>query len=242
MGPNILAQLIARDDVQRVYALNRTSSSSTSLKQRQALALKKQGLDSSILDSPKVSLLSVDLTTEASLRASLGEDILTELEQSVTHIVHAAWRLDFNIPVQSFEAQLSSVRTLASIALRSPARQGGARLVFLSSVTRVLGMEDAPEDKVPLEVAQGGYGRSKAVAEAILASAQEAGCDTVILRAGQLSGNTLNGAWNTSEWLPALFQTSQRLEAMPLLDGQADWIPMGTCITLLWFVPSLIEN
>lgn len=183
-----------------------------------------------------------------------------EISQTVTHIIHAAWRLDFNIPVQSFEAQISSVRTLADLALRSPARAPHpARMIFLSSVARVMGgtngsegststtpttttpkdirsqgkdapvLETAEEEDLPLSLAQGGYGQSKAVAERTLLAAHEQGqADTVVLRAGQLCGNTLTGAWNTSEWFPALVQASQALGTLPVLPGQADWLPLGT--------------
>ena len=51
----------------------------------------------------------------------------------------------------------------------------------------------------PAFVAPTGYGQSKYVAEKILEAAPLASCS---IRIGQLSGSTVNGAWNVTDWLP----------------------------------------
>lgn len=62
LGSHLLAQLAAKTEVSRVYAMNRTSRNQVSLRERQESTLVDRGLDASILDSGKVVLLEGDLT------------------------------------------------------------------------------------------------------------------------------------------------------------------------------------
>lgn len=61
LGSYILAQLVASDDVHRIYALNRPASDGTPLIERQVVALTNRGLDGQIAYSQKVNLLEADL-------------------------------------------------------------------------------------------------------------------------------------------------------------------------------------
>lgn len=61
LGCYLLSLLVADPNVVHVYALNRSSPQRPALRERQALALVDRGLDASILDSPKLSLLEGDL-------------------------------------------------------------------------------------------------------------------------------------------------------------------------------------
>lgn len=68
-----------------------------------------------------------------------------------------------------------------------------------------------------------GYSESKWVAEQILyaAAAAEGASSSfrpVVLRIGQISGGK-NGAWNTSDWVPALIKSSIALRCLPQLHG-----------------------
>jgi hypothetical protein len=64
LGCHLLAQLTARDDIQRVYALNRPSSDSVPLLARQVAALEKHGLSPALASSEKLTLLSGNLERE----------------------------------------------------------------------------------------------------------------------------------------------------------------------------------
>jgi male sterility protein len=61
LGSNVLAQLLQAPDVERVYAFNRPSNSSTS-QERQLSAFKTRGLDTSVLASGKVVYVEGDLS------------------------------------------------------------------------------------------------------------------------------------------------------------------------------------
>lgn len=61
LGTSLLAELAACDDVIRVFAINRKHSDGSSILDRQAAALERQGLDRAIASSPKVTLLEADI-------------------------------------------------------------------------------------------------------------------------------------------------------------------------------------
>ena len=75
------------------------------------------------------------------------------------------------------------------------------------------------EERVPPESALGsGYTQSKWVIENILLAAQEyTDLCPVSVRVGQITGGP-SGAWNTTEWFPALLKSSQYLGCLPSLD------------------------
>ncbi|KAG8783074.1 hypothetical protein FRC12_020140 [Ceratobasidium sp. 428] len=79
LGSHILAQLLANDRVERVWALNRRSSvAGKSLRQRQHEAFKDRQLDVALLDSPKLLLIESDITTE---KLGLDSEIHEEVSE-----------------------------------------------------------------------------------------------------------------------------------------------------------------
>ncbi len=77
LGSHLLAQLLQRPDVVRVYALNRESSGSVAaLEKRSREAFKQWGLDESLLSGGKVSFHAVDL---AKPNFALSEELYHEV-------------------------------------------------------------------------------------------------------------------------------------------------------------------
>ncbi len=65
-----------------------------------------------------------------------------------------------------------------------------------------------------------GYGESKWVSEQILVRANHATASrNVVVRLGQVCGNTRNGHWNVWEWFPALVQSSKIVHCLPEAEG-----------------------
>lgn len=73
--------------------------------------------------------------------------------------------------------------------------------------------EPIDDPSIPMDQ---GYGQAKYVSERILVKAVEAGLKTTIVRVGQLSGVTTNGAWSSSEHMPILFKSSVTLGMAPV--------------------------
>jgi len=226
LGCHLLAKLASDYSVSRVYGFNRPARNQVPLRERQGSALKDRGLDASILDSEKIVLLEGDITKD---NWGLSQETYDELHESVTHIIHNAWRVDFVINLESFDNSVQSVRRLVDFALTS-ALSEAPRIVFTGSIGV---FQNSPCDGVFLEapiepdLAVGtGYAESKWVSEQMLyKAAAETGLDPLIVRVGQICGG-LDGAWNTHEWFPTLVQSAPKLGCFPDDTKGVNWIPL----------------
>jgi thioester reductase-like protein len=64
-----------------------------------------------------------------------------------------------------------------------------------------------------------GYAESKWVAERILyEAAKHSSLRPIVVRISQISGG-INGAWNVSDWVPAMIKSSIALGCLPKLIG-----------------------
>lgn len=95
-----------------------------------------------------------------------------QLQYSVTHIIHGAWRLDFNLTLASFESHIRGTRNFIDFARSSPLASN-IRFIFLSSVAAAQSW-DASVGPYPEEFVEdvnfalgGGYGESKYVSEMV---------------------------------------------------------------------------
>ncbi|KAF2098480.1 acetyl-CoA synthetase-like protein [Rhizodiscina lignyota] len=165
-------------------------------------------------------------------------DQYTTLLHETTHILHNAWLVDFNQPLQSFIPHIHGVKHLIDFASRG---HHSPRIFFISSISAV--MDHPSPALVPetissnIDVSQlNAYGASKHIAERLLTLAGErSGIQSTILRLGQIAGPVLagtsvsHGVWNIREWLPSIIASSEHIGAIPdelgLQDG-IDWIPI----------------
>jgi len=244
LGSHLLHSLLADPTVERVYAVNRAGGDK-SLEQRHEEAYKSRGLDldglSGALSSGRVKIVVANTAAE---KLGLSDEAYTELANSVTHILHNAWPVNFNYQIATFEPAVKSVRGLVDLALASP-YAAPPRLLFVSSVSVVRAVKSegpTPEEYVenPAEVAGLGYGESKWVAETILRRASEATpIVPVSVRVGQISGGA-NGNWNASDWVPSIIRSGKPLGLLPDLgDAAVSWIRLDeTAQTLIEMVYS----
>lgn len=91
-----------------------------------------------------------------------------QVKKSVTHVVHNAWRVDFNLSLPSFEKYIAGTRRLVDLCCSLPKP---VKLLFTSSVAAAYKW-DTSRGAVPEEVlsdtyvaSANGYGASKFVAE-----------------------------------------------------------------------------
>ncbi|PCH42382.1 acetyl-CoA synthetase-like protein [Wolfiporia cocos MD-104 SS10] len=226
LGCHILAQLADDPKVARVYAFNRPSRSGIAVRDRQRSALIQRGLEASIVDGGKIVLVEGDLTSS---NFGMSSATYEEMQRSTTHIIHNAWRVDFNVSLSSFEDSIKGLRRLIELSLASPLNTP-PRIVFTSSIGVLRGA--APNDRlnevpVTAEFAAGlGYAESKWVSEQILyQAAAKTPIDPMVVRVGQLSGGP-GGDWNTHEWFPSMVQTAPVLRCFPDDDRGVTWIPL----------------
>ncbi|KAI0404426.1 hypothetical protein F4802DRAFT_227590 [Xylaria palmicola] len=223
LGSYVLDALQADDRVARVYCLCRGPDSAA----RQASLQASRGLRP--LSGDKVRCLDADLSASY---FGLPIEAYRGLLGAVTHVVHNAWQVDFNLAVQSFSRHVAFVRRLADFSAHS---RHGAGLFLVSSIGAVGGLRGDVAERVFADWAapgRGGYGQSKFLAERVLdAAAREAGVPAIVCRVGQVAGPTsAAGEWPRREWLPSLIASSGRLGKLPgslgpRLDA-VDWVPV----------------
>ncbi|KAJ0299763.1 hypothetical protein COL516b_008880 [Colletotrichum fioriniae] len=235
LGAHLLAQLAALPTVLSVWAAVRAPDDAAAAS-RIANSLTSRGVSLSPLQQSKVVPLSCDLGLPD---FGLGAARLADLKSKLTIVIHSAWAVNFNIPVQSFEGQhIKAVHSLIQLC-QSVETPNPARFFFCSSVSASGGSPrpgNVPEGPVPTPAwAQGtGYARSKWVSEHITRNANlNAGAPTRVLRIGQLVGDSRVGEWNTTEGIPLMIQTAITLGALPNLDEEMTWLPVDHAATAI---------
>ncbi|KAI6156288.1 putative aminoadipate reductase [Pisolithus thermaeus] len=225
LGSYIVASLLQREDVARIYALNRRSKTTTS-QERQLSTFQDRGLDTGLLESKKLVYVEGDTSQE---NLGLEDKTYAEIRDSVTVIIHNAWRVDFNLSLATMEPNVRGTRNLIDLALASK-KTTKPRFMFTSSITSTQNWDKksgrVPEDVIAdVTVAVGtGYGASKYVSERMLGMS---GLPATSFRIGQITGAAPRGAWSITEWVPITVKSSVTLGALPDLGGwSVAWLPM----------------
>ncbi|KAF7347140.1 Acetyl-CoA synthetase-like protein [Mycena venus] len=212
LGSHILEILLALPSIERVYAFNRRGRAPASERQRDAFL--DRALDVKLLSSDKLVYLEGDTARED---LALPLAVWTTLRDTLTVIIHNAWTLDFNKTLSSFEPHVKGTRNLIDMARQSP-RESGVRFLFTSSIASAQSWDQTlgpfPEElQHDASVALGnGYGEGKYVSERILAAS---GLEATSFRIGQVCGSASNGAWSTTDWVPAIVKSSIALGNFP---------------------------
>ncbi|KAJ7052189.1 acetyl-CoA synthetase-like protein [Mycena amicta] len=221
LGSHLLEMLLKSPEVEIVYAFNRTGT--VPVARRQRGTFDQHGLDTALLDSPKLVYLEGD-TSKKNL--GLTEAAESAILEKLTVIIHNAWTLDFNKNLTTFEPHVRGMHNLIDLAHDCQSRP---RFLFTSSVSSAQGWNQENGINIPEEIqldartAVGtGYGESKYVAERLLAMS---GLPATSFRIGQVCGAQSTGAWATSDWIPALAKSSLELGAFPSLpNSEVAWI------------------
>jgi nucleoside-diphosphate-sugar epimerase len=143
-------------------------------------------------------------------------EVYTMMVDWTTHVVHAAWEVNFNLPLKTFASQIEGTINLFNLLLLSSQRNNNCTLslLFCSSLASVANMSwslaTKPLSADPSDAAALGYGQSKWVAESVLRTLSERhpSISTSILRIGQLSGSSVTGIWNSKEAWPLMIDAS----------------------------------
>lgn len=227
LGSYILDRLLSDPRVSLIHCLNRGPRSA----ERQEKSQTTKGLQPL---SDKVKFHDVD---PAASYFGLSIQEYKKLLFEVTHVIHNAWKVDFNQSLDSFASQVGTVKRLIDFSAHS---RYGACLFFVSSIGAVAnwGAVHEASQAVPEEVHEDwripeatGYGESKFVAERLLdAAAREADITATICRVGQVAGPTTTaGEWPRQEWLPSLVASSKYIGKLPSSLGRmeaVDWVPV----------------
>ncbi|EKM51562.1 uncharacterized protein PHACADRAFT_127221 [Phanerochaete carnosa HHB-10118-sp] len=220
IGSHILVSLLADDRIACVYTLNRSSTSPPI--ERLKTAFSERALPVDILDSPKLSAFVGDITQS---KFNLDSIMLA----SITHIIHNAWTVNFNLSLQSYEDQIAGVRWLVDVCANA---DHPIKLLCTSSVgsTSLWGPSLGPVPERPLSdpaaATSNGYAASKYVVEQIMDGAAANGLSAMVVRMGQACGSKATGAWGTTEWIPIMIKSSVSLGCFPEMTGLVSWVPL----------------
>lgn len=232
LGSYILESILSSDPACKVYCLNRGGDS----KERQHKSNTSKGLSTNF---DRVEFLSMG-SGAGEQRFGLELPQYRRLLREVTHVVHNAWHVDFNISLDQLgPTHIRRIRQLIDFSAHS---KYGCSIHFISTIGSVgnwdLATSAQPLSRVPeivfddWSLPQGaGYGQAKFVAERVLAAAcRNADIPTAIYRVGQIAGPTTSkGKWNESEWFPLILRSSVFLKVLPSTLGPleaVDWIPV----------------
>lgn len=225
LGSYILDTLANSYDVSRVICLNRSKDAS----ERHSRGGTARGL--APIDSSRVDFLTADLSRP---QFGLKNDDYALLLETVTHVIHNQWPVNFNWSLASFEPHVRGVRHLVDFSLQSA---NAAFVLFVSSVSAVGSWDrpgPVPEDVFsdPAVASRTGYGQSKLISEVILdTAARTSGLRTVCCRAGIVAGpvERQQGMWNIHEYIPSIFVSSLHLGVFPATfpsRNRVDWLPV----------------
>ena len=195
--------------------------------------MKDRGL--SLSDPAKLSVLKGDLSHQD---LKLSPEDYSEITSRLTHIIHCAWPVNFQLGLRSFEPHIAGVQSLLQMSLAVPNAKP-ARFVFCSSITSVIGSPKAVRiPEIPLTdlsiSSSLGYGRSKLVAEHVVQAAVDTVCaNATTLRIGQIVGDQKFGAWNENEMIPMIIHSGLAMGTLPILDLKCEWLPIDTLAEII---------
>ncbi|CAZ82948.1 unnamed protein product [Tuber melanosporum] len=216
LGRQVARQIVTeRPEVTKLYCLCRKGS--------------KAKMEALISELHRISSYSRGLSI-SSVVANLDLDGIEpstyDCLREVTIIIHAAWSVGLLAPLSSFERpDISSVQQLLRLARECKRK---AHFVFCSSMASQGSRWYIPQlCSHSLGVAGGlGYFRSKWVAEEICKNAALAGQTVSIIRIGQLSGSTSNGAWSQDAGWPMVIGTLGEIGCLPDFELKLSWLPV----------------
>lgn len=240
LGAHLVAELVARPDVETVFCLNRVSRGSDAA-QRQRKSLAEKGLE---LEPGHLAKLRIFETDASKPQLGLSDEQYEGLTRAITAIIHNAWPMSGVRPIRGFEAQFAVMRNLIDLARDAAAcSPRTVTFQFISSIAVVghypmwSGTVHVPEQRVGIEsVLPNGYGDAKYVCERMLDTTlhkHPGPFRTMCVRLGQVAGNSKTGYWNSLEHLSFLVKSSQTLRALPDFSGKLSWTPVDVVASTL---------
>ncbi|KAF9371745.1 hypothetical protein BGX21_005018, partial [Mortierella sp. AD011] len=242
LGAWVLDTLVQRpvDRVKTVFVLVRGSADKAVERVRESLRLRHCNVAAfdAALDADRVVVLNNYDTNDAKFGQTT--EVYKRLEQEVSVIMHVAWSVGFNKPVQAYADQMFNVAQFARLAT-VPAIHSSSqpkRVVFTSSISvamaypAVSGSYNVPEDELDIQAASAvaGYSRSKFASENILMEAyRQLGVPAKVVRVGQIAGDREHGVWtNATEMNAMLTYAPTSVHSLPSsgVTKIIDWVPV----------------
>ncbi|KAF7718577.1 NRPS-like protein biosynthetic cluster [Penicillium ucsense] len=227
IGAHILHSLLQDESISAVYCFTRQTSPTKAILD----SLSKRRLAITPAQTSRVKGLHCGIDQP---NFGLKDKTIEHLRGAVTQIIHAAWPVNFNLPLAHFYPHVQGVYNLIqfSLSVRQPQP---ALMLFCSSVSTALASPSSsiPESPLNLSSAYMGYGQSKLIGEHIISKARRSGALCYSLRIGQVSGHSEMGFWNDKEALPLMIRSAPTLKALPDLNHTCSWLPVDKLASII---------
>ncbi|KAL8933380.1 MAG: hypothetical protein Q9216_006389 [Gyalolechia sp. 2 TL-2023] len=227
-GSHILNVLLSNPAVSHVYCLNRAVDSLSLQKARN----KTRHL-STDLSTDRLTFCTCDLSKPY---LGLQPSMFNELAATKLLVIHNAWPVNFNLPLQSFSPHLHGLVNLIDLVAKS---KQPSRLFFISSLGSVLPFGKTAGRSIPERIIRqdemahrSGYAASKYLSETLLHyAAERLSISASFARVGQLTGAAQGfGGWSSAEWFPSVVVSSAHIGALPASLGASwdvmNWVPI----------------
>ncbi|KAJ5092472.1 hypothetical protein NUU61_007342 [Penicillium alfredii] len=222
IGVHTLFELLNDETISTVFCLTRRASPLEGVLQ----SLIDRRLSITPAQADKIVALNSPLDQPD---LGLPEEIIHQMQDSVTQIIHTAWPVNFNLPLSQYEPHIRGLYNLIQLSL-SVRQPDPAVVMFCSSISTALNHSSNTVLEEPLDSFSSaldmGYGQSKLIGERIVSNARRAGARSYSLRIGQVSGHSKKGLWNDSEAMPLMIRSALTLKALPQLDTTCSWLPV----------------
>ena len=239
LGAHLLSQLSQQAQIEHIYCLLRGADAPVRLLK----SLKAHHLP---VPSPERYTVLTSSLHEADLGLSLEKYQM--LKMRVTHVIHAAWPVNFQLGLPSFTSSLQGLHNLLELSVNATSGPRPARLIFCSSISVALDTPlpaTIPEEPIAdlNQVSETGYAASKLVGEKIVeAAVQDAAADASVVRIGQIVGDTHAGIWNDMEMVPLIVRSALTMGVLPETGEQCCWLPVDTCAKAIIEIEGLDES
>lgn len=230
LGSHVAADLARRGNVVKVVCLVRKDKGTNQPPMPggnpfDKKILKARGIQLTDEQFGKLATLEVDPTAD---KLGLIPMAYGMMQAKVTHVIHAAWPMNYLIRLRNFQYQFKFLRNLLEFASQGPAPTK-KRFVFISSIATIARIGLAQPGSIseapvcPSDSACGiGYADGKLVCEKIMERAAQdysGQLDVTSVRCGQMTGSKKTGVWNSNEQIPMLLKSAQGLGSLPQLSG-----------------------
>ncbi|KAJ5109493.1 NRPS-like enzyme [Penicillium angulare] len=238
LGSYVLNSILQDPSISLVICLNRSSDAA----KKQVASFEQKELSTPWLtETSRVQFWTCSLDERF---LGLESQKYTFLKENVDIVLHNAWPVNFNKPLDFFAPQIAGTRRLLTLVGESSRHADFHFVSSVSSVSTVMSQTTGSEieiaESLP-EVTQTldqGYGESKFVAEHLCKIASDQSESRIAIhRVGQLGGptNPKAGMWNTRDWFPCLVRSSRTMKKIPSTLGPlyVDWLPIDTAARIV---------
>ncbi|OMP85286.1 L-aminoadipate-semialdehyde dehydrogenase large subunit [Diplodia seriata] len=156
LGIHILSTLLPNPAIRTIHCLVRASDASTALS-RITAALSRSHIHPTPSQLSKIAAIPCDLSSPDGGLASLPSTTLAAITATTTRVIHAAWSVDFNRSLRSFDAAcLAPMHALLALTAATAAAGSGKGgrtrppvFVFVSSIAAALRAGNASSTSTP---------------------------------------------------------------------------------------------